>query len=108
MNRFTLPNTTQVPNLLFDDLLSELSGAELKVILYLVRRTFGFQREADSVSLSQFCTGIVTRDGRRLDSGTGLARPSVFKALESLEKRGLILVDRTTEENGARRSMSTG
>jgi hypothetical protein len=29
-----------VPDQLFDELLVELSGAELKVLLYIIRRTF--------------------------------------------------------------------
>ena len=41
---FVCPTTTPVPDQLFDELLHRLSGAELKVLLYIVRRTFGFKK----------------------------------------------------------------
>ena len=59
---FRSPNYTQVPDELFDELMSELSGAELKVLLYIIRRTFGFKKDSDNISLSQICNGITTRD----------------------------------------------
>ena len=80
-----MPNSTPVPDTLFDELLAELSGAELKIVLYIIRRTFGFKRQSDKISLNQLINGITTRDGRVLDRGTGLARDSVAKAVRSLE-----------------------
>src|SRR5438132_9418642 len=59
---FHSPNYTQVPDELFDELLAVLSGAELKVVLYVIRRTFGFKRESDNISLSQMLRGIRTKD----------------------------------------------
>jgi len=50
---FRSPNYTQVPDELFDELMSTLSGAELKVLLYIIRRTFGFKKGSDTISLSQ-------------------------------------------------------
>lgn len=88
---FRGPNTTQVPDEFFDEVLSILSGAEVKVALYIIRRTFGFKRERDSISISQMIHGITTRDGRILDRGTGLSRDSVTKALKALEEKGIIL-----------------
>ena len=36
---FDEPNYTQVPDALFDELLPHLGDAELRVLLYIVRRT---------------------------------------------------------------------
>src|SRR5690349_6100842 len=88
---FRSPNYTQVPDELFDELLADLSGAELKVLLYIIRRTFGFKKDSDSISLSQITSGIETRDGEVLDRGTGLSKASVANAVKSLEARGVIL-----------------
>jgi hypothetical protein len=88
------PNFTQVPDQLFDELLPTLSGSELKVLLYIIRRTFGFKRDADAISLSQMLSGIVTRDGRRLDHGAGVSKKSLLSALRSLEKRSIIVIER--------------
>src|SRR3954467_12959511 len=87
---FRSPNYTQVPDELFDELLSVLSGAELKVLLYIIRRTFGFKRDADAISLSQMMSGIVTHDGDRLDRGVGLSKPTLLQALRSLEANNII------------------
>nr|MDP9471051.1 replication protein [Chloroflexota bacterium] len=61
---FASPNFTQVPDELFDVLMPQLSDAELRVLLYIVRRTFGFKRDADAISLSQMVSGITTREGQ--------------------------------------------
>jgi phage replication O-like protein O len=88
---FYPPRYTPVPDQLFDELLADLSGAELKVLLYIIRRTFGFKKERDRIALSQMVGGIVTRDGRVLDRGTGLHKGTVITALRSLREKGIIL-----------------
>jgi hypothetical protein len=49
----------------------------VKVLLYIIRRTFGFKKDQDNISLSQMLNGIVKKNGERLDSGTGLIKPSL-------------------------------
>ncbi len=91
---FQKPNYTMVPDELFDDLLADLSGSEVKALLYIVRRTFGFKRDSDSISINQMLEGITARDGRVLDRGTGLARSTLVTALKSLEERNVIISER--------------
>jgi DNA-binding transcriptional ArsR family regulator len=91
---FSNPNYTMVPDQLFDELLPELSGAELKVLLYIIRRTFGFKRESDAISISQLLGGITTADGRVLDRGVGLSKPALLAALRSLTEKGIIISER--------------
>src|SRR6476661_340025 len=91
---FSGPNYTPVPDELFDDLMVDLSGAELRVLLYIIRRTFGFKRDADAISLSQMVSGITTRDGRVLDHGTGLSKATVARGLKGLRDKGIILAER--------------
>jgi hypothetical protein len=88
---FQFPTTTPVPDEVFDVLMPQLSGAELKVLLYICRRTFGFKKESDNISLQQISTGITTRDGRVLDRGTGLCLTSITNAISSLEQKGIIV-----------------
>ena len=85
---FRSPTYTQVPDELFDELLPELSGAELKVLLYIIRRTFGFKRDSDNISLSQMLNGVRARDGTVFDRGAGVSKPTLLQALRSLEERG--------------------
>jgi phage replication O-like protein O len=97
---FQFPTTTPVPDEVFDVLMPQLSGAELKVLLYICRRTFGFKKESDSISLHQIAQGITTRDGRVLDGGTGLCKRHVQRALKVLEKKNIIKVTRKVDETG--------
>jgi hypothetical protein len=97
---FQFPTTTPVPDEVFDVLMPQLSGAELKVLLYICRRTFGFKKESDSISLHQIAHGITTRDGRVLDGGTGLCKRHVIRALKVLEKKNIIKVTRKVDETG--------
>ena len=91
---FTAPNYTQVPDELFDDLMTDLSGAELKVLLYIIRRTFGFKKTEDTISLSQMLNGITTKAGETLDKGTGLSKKTLLVALNTLEAKHIILTER--------------
>ena len=97
---FQFPTTTPVPDEVFDVLMPQLSGAELKVLLYICRRTFGFKKDSDTISLHQIATGIKTRDGRVLDGGTGLCKRHVIRALKVLEKKNIIQVTRKIDETG--------
>ena len=61
---FSTPNGTIVPDDVFDLLMPELTESELRVLLYILRRTYGFKKNSDSISLSQMVQGIRTKDGR--------------------------------------------
>ena len=50
---YVIPTTTPVPDDVFDLLMPQLTGAELKVLLYLCRRTFGFKQDAADISLGE-------------------------------------------------------
>lgn len=93
---FASPRYTQVPDELFDDLLPDLTGAELKVLMYVIRRTFGFKRDSDHISLSQMVQGITRKDGSVLDRGTGLTKESVIKAARTLVDKGILVRTRVT------------
>lgn len=98
---FSAPFYTQVPDAVFDELLPVLSGAELKVLLYIIRRTFGFKKNRDNISLSQMVSGIKTRDGLVIDGGTGLGKSSVIRALTTLEEKNIVIrTRRTTSKSG--------
>lgn len=91
---FQSPNFTQVPDDLFDVLLPELSDPELRVLLYIIRRTYGFKKESDEISLRQMVDGITTRDGRVLDRGVGVSKASVARALQGLQAKGIVIATR--------------
>ena len=80
-----IPNFLQVPNVVIDELLPDLTGAELKCYLVVIRKTKGWNKESDNISISQFM------------KATGLSNSAVIKACESLVQYGLLV-----KENGAR------
>jgi phage replication O-like protein O len=100
MSRALIPNSTQIPDVILDHWMAELSGAEFKVLLYIARRTYGFGKDSDSISLNQIAQGITKRDGTTLDRGTGVSRSSVARVLNTLEERGIIIRKANLSETG--------
>src|SRR5690625_658229 len=80
------PNYTQVPNAVIS-LMPSLTGAELKVIMAIVRKTAGWKKSKDRISYSQ------------LQEMTGLGREAVSSAVQSPEWRGIIKVHKTARGN---------
>ncbi len=74
-----IPNSFQVPNALVDDLMAELGGVELKCYLLVIRKTKGWSKEFDAISLSQFMTF------------TGAGKTAVINALKNLVDAGLLV-----------------
>ncbi len=100
---FEAPAYTQIPDDLLDWIMPYLTGAELKALMYIARRTFGFKKAMDAISIEQLCSGIVTHDGRRLDLGTGLKRPTILEALRSLRAKNLVIAEQQLDPvNGSR------
>ena len=87
---FSSPNGTIVPDEVFDVLMPNLSDAQFRVLMYIIRRTFGFKKNSDDISLKQMVEGIRTKDGRVLDGGTGLSKSAVAKGAKDLVGMGVI------------------
>lgn len=88
MSKF-IPNAFQIPNSVIDELLAKLTCAELKCYLFVVRKTKGWNKESDSISVSQFM------------EVTGLSNRSVITACENLVQIGLL------ERSGGERKLNT-
>jgi len=72
-----------------------LSGNELKVLLYIIRRTSGFSKSSDTISIRQMLQGIVCKNGKRLDGGVGVkSKTTLLKVLRTLSEKGLIARER--------------
>lgn len=83
-----LPNSTQVPNFILDELLPSLKPTELTLLLIIIRSTIGWvedtatgrRKEKDWLSSSQ------------LVAKTGFRRKAISSAIQSLSDRRLISV----------------
>lgn len=76
---FSAPNYTQTPNEFFDVLLPTLKEGELRILLVIMRQTFGWQKKWDKISASQF------------EKKTGMDDRSVYRSLKSLVEKRLII-----------------
>ncbi len=77
MSGFQAPNYTQVPNDFFE-MASEMGEAELKVVLCIIRETFGYHRETCELSV------------RVLARKAGLTPRNAYNGAEKAIERGLI------------------
>ncbi len=72
------PNYTQSPNVLFDEIFKTLKEGELRIVLVLIRQTFGWHKEWDRI-----CIGM-------LANKSGMERKSVQRSLKSLIDKGVV------------------
>ena len=84
MTRIPKPNYTQIPNVFFDEIMQELNQSELKVMMVVMRKTFGWQKRKDRISYSQ------------IQEISGLSKQAVSDGLKGLTEKGYIV----TEKNG--------
>ena len=77
MSRF-VPNSFQITNAFVDDAMNKLSDASVKIYLLIVRKTRGWGKESDSLSLTQ------------LEELSRKSRPTVVKCLNELVEVGLV------------------
>jgi|GEM_PF-6482779 len=74
------PDFTKIPNDFLEILMSKaVNNSESKILLYIARKTYGWQKESDKISLSQFQHKLV------------LSRPTLIDALHRLVKSGLLV-----------------
>jgi hypothetical protein len=98
---YQTPNYTQIPNVFFDHQLACLTNNEVRVLLYVYRRTFGFHKTRDAISYSQFISGITTSDGRVLDEGCGIKnRTRLSEAIQSLIEKGMLVAYKSKTGQG--------
>lgn len=84
---FENPNFTQVPNSLFDEIMGDMGESELKVVLAIIRKTKGWNKTHDRISVSQ------------LEKLTKLSRRAVFYGIERAIQRGIIEKEKTPKGN---------
>jgi hypothetical protein len=95
---FGPPHFTQVPDIFFDEVAPNLSEAELRVALYIIRRTFGWKKDRDRISLKQMVEGITGRDGAVIDRGTGMSKAGVARGIRGLVAKCVIVSERNNSQ----------
>lgn len=75
---YSAPTYTQAPNAFFDDHMKDMGEAELKVVAFVIRQTFGYHRESHPISLTDF------------QDGTNLTRQAVVDGIKAAMERGVL------------------
>lgn len=85
---------TRLPHDFFEVCAQINNVAELKVILYLARHTWGFQEYGQwkCISTDEFAHGRKRKDKSRMDSGTGLGITATKDGLKRAMQHGYIVV----------------
>ena len=86
-------NWSRIPHQLIDALPIITSEAEMKVILYVLRHTWGFGDQRKTISIDEFCNGRKRRDGNRFDSGVGLSENAVKDGLKRAIEHGFLTIE---------------
>lgn len=82
----------------FMNLMSEMSSmSELKVVLYILRHTWGYGDETKKITIDEFCKGRKQRNKTtgeisRIDNGTGLSEQGVRDGIQKAIEDGFIVV----------------
>jgi phage replication O-like protein O len=75
------PNYTQIPNDILDEWMNQLSGAEFKILMAIARKTFGWQKKKDKISINQ------------LIELTGLSKRNIIDSLRKLQFLKIIFIE---------------
>ena len=87
MEKIPKSNYTQIPNVFFDEIMKKISPSDNLVLMAIMRKTFGWQKQVDKISYSQII------------EMTGLVKSTVSISIKSLEEKGLIYVTREGQIN---------
>ncbi len=81
---------TKLPNSYYDYAAKHLSNAAKDVFLVLWRRTVGFGKSAEVMTVSQIRLGQRTREGVLMYAGCGYSERTVYRGISQLEDLGFI------------------
>ncbi len=83
-------NWSKLPHQLIDALPEIETIGEMKVIVYTLRHTWGYQDDYKKITLDEFQYGRKQKNGERIDSGTGLTRPTIIDGIKRAIKHGFL------------------
>jgi phage replication O-like protein O len=87
------PNFTQLPNIIIDVLRPLLPMSEFNIILTICRKTYGWHKASDNISISQM---VFT---------TGMKEETISKAIKSLEEKNIIIKTKGNPKKGSEYSL---
>ena len=96
-------NFFRLPNEWTDITARVTSLAEMKLVEYVLKHTWGYSEYdvVKKITTDEFMYGRKKKSGERIDTGTGLSKPSVIAGLKSAVAHGL-LEEETDDSDKAR------
>ncbi len=93
-------NFFSMPNEIINLIAHITNLAELKVIIYVIRHTWGFHEYGihKTISTDEFMHGRRKQDGTRMDEGTGLSNRSVIDGLRAAVDHGYLICEIDTSD----------
>lgn len=88
MTNSFIPNTASIPNILFDYWMRKLTDGEFKVLMAIARKTYGWRKKCDTISL------------RQIEHLTSLSRKGITKMIDSLCSKNLVIKIKSKTEWG--------
>lgn len=88
MNNPYIPNTSAIPNIFFDHWMEKLSLAEFKVLMCIARKTYGWHKKSDQISVKQ------------MEKMTGMHRTTLIKNITALVDIGLVTKIKSKTSDG--------
>ena len=83
-------NWSKLPHVLIEALPMIETVSEFKVIVYILRHTWGYHDDEKRITLDEFANGRKRKNGSRIDCGTGLTIPSIRDGLKRAIRHGFI------------------
>jgi DNA-binding PadR family transcriptional regulator len=83
-------NWSKLPHQLIEALPNIKTIGEMKVIIYTLRHTWGYQDDYKKITLDEFENGRKRKDGSRIDNGTGLTKPTIVDGIKRAVADGFL------------------
>lgn len=93
-------NWSRLPHQLINALPLFDSKAEIVVVLYILRHTWGYKDKRKRITLDEFEHGRKRKDGTRIDQGVGMSKPSIVSGLKAAAEHGFIVVEVDDSDKG--------
>lgn len=93
-------NWSKLPHTLINELHKINSLSELKVILYVLRHTWGYGDDEKKITIDEFAQGRKRKDGRRIDNGIGMSEPAIRAGIRQAVVDGFLIVETDDSDKG--------
>lgn len=81
-------------NMFRREMVSILTPVETKVMIYIIDRTLGWQKDRERISYREFL------DGKANNYGVNIQKTSAYRSVKSLEEKGIVTLLSTSKRSG--------